>query len=115
MAKRNVNHEKANFWRKQIAEQAARGGTIASFCRDHKLVYRQFYQWKRILLQREGDALFAPVRVTETISSSGTAAPSKPDDGIEIVTASGSVVKVRPGFDGATLIRVLKTLEAKPC
>ena len=115
MAKRNVNHEKANFWRKQIAEQAARGGIVADFCREKKLSYRQFYQWKRILARREGDAVFAPVRVLENIPLSETAAPSEPDGGIEIVTTSGSVVKVRPGFDETTLSRVLKTLESKPC
>jgi hypothetical protein len=36
-------------------------------------------------------------------------------DGVEIVLAQGRTVRVRAGFDRATLAEVLAVLEARPC
>ena len=39
-----------------------------------------------------------------------------PEVGLELVLADGRVVRVAPGFDAATLLRLLAVLEAEgPC
>jgi transposase-like protein len=100
-------------WREHVEACAASGLSGAAYCRRHGLHRKSFYRWRRIFSQPaeearsgcvpDGDAgrpLFAEVRLPDTGST-----------GIEVCVAGGRLVRVAPGFDAATLCRVVSALE----
>jgi hypothetical protein len=115
--------EKERHWRELIARQVESGLNAPDFCRANDLKIHQFYAWRRELDlrdngQREAASVskrkhgaaapqFVPVQL---ISSSPGGAPS-----IEIVLRETWRVAVTPGFDAATLARVLSVLESRGC
>ncbi len=49
--------EKESFWRAHVERQAAGGGAIRQYCRDHGLSEPSFYTWRRELRIRDGECL----------------------------------------------------------
>src|SRR5262249_48152546 len=100
--------ERQQGWQEVIAQWGASGQSVAAFCRERKIAQGTFYAGRRRLGGKRRPA-FLPVRVSaDADPGSGAAA-------IEIALASGKVVRVRPGFDPATLGRVLAVAEGRPC
>lgn len=103
-------------WRKHLAAQADSGLSVGVYCRQYGLNPKCFYRWRRIFAQGEAatgatrlpggaaQPLFAEVRV----SGVGLAG-----SGVEVCLAGGRVVRVAPGFDAATLCRVVSALEGR--
>jgi transposase len=101
--------QRAQFWREHIHSCEASGQSIAAYCRANGLSAPSFHWWKRKLNSSSPpSALFAEVH-PESLPSGGE------DAAIEILVASGRMARVRPGFDAATLARVLAVLEARSC
>jgi transposase-like protein len=114
--------EKERRWRELIARQAESGLTPPEFCRANDLKVHQFYAWRRELelrdnRQREGGS--APKKVqslapqflpVQLLPSSPNGSPA-----IELVLRETWRVTVSPGFDPATLARVLSVLECRGC
>lgn len=106
-------------WRELMAQWRQSGLPVRVFCRRQGVAKSPFYRWRRRLEQPEGPkaallpvritheekALFLPVRVTYP-----DAAPTA-DAGVDIVLANGRCVRVRTGFDHATLVQVVDLLD----
>jgi len=113
-------------WRKILEQWKQSGLSMADFCRREGLKDHTLSWWKRTLEERDraqqresakraaraaaesARPSFVPVRVIE-------AAPRESISAVEIVTSRGHVVRLQPGFDAATLRRVLAALEEQPC
>lgn len=118
-------------WREHVEAQAASGVSAAAYCRRHGLHARSFYRWRRIFAAgaQQGvdaqasigprepecgspDPVFAEVRLGAPTVSAWTACG--PGD-LEVVVRGERRVRVGPGFDEATLRRVVTALESLPC
>ncbi len=78
----------------------------------HRIPHPSFYWWRCEILQRDSTRpRFLPVRVVvKAVATHG-------DGTIEVVLANQRCLRVRPGFDRATLVRLLDVLEdgGTPC
>jgi hypothetical protein len=99
--------DKEQFWRDMLHLWQTSGQTIRAFCQAQRLSEPSFYAWRRrIIPQRERQQpAFVPVRVTPIPT---TTIP------LELVLASGPIVRVPPGFDADTLRQLLAVLHTLP-
>src|SRR5580700_6710311 len=112
---RSVDTAKELFWRQVLAGRRASGLSVRAYCQAHGLSEQSFYRWQRVLAvrprpgsstkqsardqpapgrDRQPLPLFLPVEVTVGPASAAA---------LEVVLADGRLVRVRPGFDAATL------------
>ncbi len=105
---RNVRKE--CHWRQRLREWRQSGLSVREFCRVHGLSEPSFYAWRRELTRRNAipSATFVPVEVTAGDSVG-------PSSILEIVVPGQRCIRVRPGFDAATLRQLLAVLEDQPC
>ena len=96
--------DKEQFWRDMLRLWQSSGQTIRAFCHAQRLSEPSFYAWRRRISERAQPA-FVPVRVTPTPS---TSIP------LELIIASGRVVRVPPGFDSDTLRQLIAVLHNLP-
>lgn len=108
-----------------IAEQAASGLTHVEFCRREKISLHAFRIWKyrgrpRRAVRRAGNSVARsvgraePLRLlpVQVVERSGEAPR---EARIEIALRGGRIVRVGPGFDEATLARLVAMLEEAAC
>jgi hypothetical protein len=103
---------KERQWRRWIEEQQSSGLGVRAFCSRRGLAEHNFYQWRKLLCERDRDEpstsaahLFVPVELAGALA----------DNRIEIVLSGGQRVTVPTGFDGATLAQVVAVLEGRSC
>jgi ferric-dicitrate binding protein FerR (iron transport regulator) len=101
---------KEQQWRRCLQLWQHSGLTVREFCDRHRLAEGSFYAWRRHLQQRDAAAAaFVSVHVVPD-EQPQLASP------LEVVVPGGRCVRVRNGFDPATLRRLLAVLEeAPPC
>jgi len=104
------------FWRRHIEAQRDSGLSVCAYCQEHGLTQVSFYQWRKRLSseQRPAEAqppVFVPVRIVQPAVESTGAEPAS----LEVALGNGRVVRVRPGFDAATLVELVSALEADAC
>lgn len=90
-----------------LAALEASGLGVVDFCRRHGIDHQRIGYWQRRLGGGGGartSGLLVPVRV---VGSS----PAIDDEPIEIAVRGERTIRVRSGFDEATLRRVLEVLE----
>lgn len=105
------DEQKERQWRRWIDQWRASGLSVQAFCALHDLAPARFYHWRRVLERRAADqaAAFVPVHVVADAEPAQASA-------LEVVLADGRAVRVTPGFDAATLRRLLAVLEGEgPC
>jgi transposase len=103
------DQSKERRWRRWLQEWRDSGLTVREFCEWRSLSEANFYAWRRTLDQRKTEAVhFVPVHV---VVEEQTAA----DATLVVVLPGNRLVRVAPGFDAATLQRLLAVLEDKPC
>ena len=102
------DQRKEQQWRRWINQWQASGLSVQAFCARHDLASARFYHWRRVLERRaaEQPAAFVPVQVVAD-------APPAQGSALELVLADGRIVRVAPGFDEATLRRLLAVLEGE--
>ncbi len=100
-----------SYWRGHVAGWARSGESVRGYCRSRGLSEAGFHFWKRELKRREassvsstGVAGFAEVQVAPAHEAL-----------IEIAVSGAHRIQVHPGFDEATLLRVLAVLERVGC
>lgn len=111
---RTIDTVKEAQWLRFMDRQRASGQSISTFCASVGVTEPNFYRWRRLLGQRglwpqdqaTRPAAFVPVEVVGLAPQ-----PSV----LEIVVGGAAIVRVRPGFDAATLQSVLAVLEERPC
>ena len=90
-----------------LAELEASGLGVLDFCRRYGLDHQRIGFWQR-RLGRVGDGgrseFLVPVKVVGS-------RPVGDDEAIEIVVRGERSIRVRPGFDGDALRRILEVLE----
>jgi hypothetical protein len=89
------------------------GLSVGDFCAEREVAVATFYAWRRTIAQRDAEAVrFVPVRVVPDDQPARTAPGAV---GLEVLLAGGRLIRVGPGFDAATLQRLLVVLEeARP-
>lgn len=102
------DQEREPAWQEMIEQWRASGQSVAAFCRERRISEGSFYAWRKRLGGNRRPA-FLPVRIIPDADPEPVAAA------IEIALASGRIVRVRPGFDPATLGRILAGAEGRPC
>jgi hypothetical protein len=104
------DERKEQQWRRWISKWRDSGLSVRDFCARHGLATPSFYAWRRTLERRAADqADFVPVHVVADT-------PLAQASALELVLADGQIVRVAPGFDAATLRRLLTALErGGPC
>ena len=101
------DERKEQQWRRWIGEWRASGLSVRAFCDRRGLALPSFYAWRRTLERRAAEVpAFVPVQVV------ADAAPAQAS-ALEVVLVDGLTVRVAPGFDAATLRRVLAVLEGE--
>lgn len=101
------DEEKERQWRRRIDQWRSSGLSVRDFCARHGLSTASFYNWRRVLERRAAEhPAFVPVQVV------ADATPEKAD-ALEVVLLNGRTVRVAPGFDAATLRRLLAVLEGE--
>jgi hypothetical protein len=102
------DERKEQQWRRWIDQWRASGLSVGAFCARHDLAAARFYHWRRVLERRaaEEPAAFVPVQVV------ADAVPAQAS-ALEVVLTDGRTVRVAPGFDEATLRRLLALLEGE--
>jgi hypothetical protein len=101
------DEQKERQWRRWIDQWRASGLSVRAFCAQHRVATASFYAWRRVLERRAAEApAFLPVQVV------ADAAPAQAS-ALEVVLADGRTVRVTPGFDAATLLRLLAVLEGE--
>jgi hypothetical protein len=94
-------------WRRWIDQWRASGRGVRAFCARHGLATASFYNWRRVLARRAAEEpVFVPVQVV------ADAVPAQAS-ALEVVLVDGRAVRVAPGFDEATLRRLLAVLEGE--
>ena len=121
---------KERFWRQMVRRWARSGISIREFCNREALSAQSFYAWRRVLTQRDQETgagaaqpgasgrvetppelpRFVPVHVIADDS-----VVSRPAPGIEVVLASGTLIRVPRGVDRQTLADVIAALEQRSC
>jgi transposase-like protein len=101
------DEKKERQWRRRIDQWRVSGLSVRAFCAQHGLSSASFYHWRRVLERRaaEGPA-FVPVQVVADALPTQASA-------LEVVLLDGRTVRVAPGFDAATLRRLLVVLEGE--
>jgi transposase len=102
---------KERFWRTIVRQWRRSGLSVRDFCQEHGVAEPSFYAWRRTLAERDASAIaFVPVKVVPERASAQASV------GLELVLGGGRVLRIGPGFDAATLQRVLPLLEeGRPC
>jgi hypothetical protein len=99
------DERKQDEWQRRISQCRASGLSVRAFCDRHGLSTASFYAWRRVLEQRAAERpAFVPVRVVGDTTPAHTSA-------LDVVLLDGRTVRVAPGFDAATLRRLLAVLE----
>ncbi|HEV3257544.1 MAG TPA: hypothetical protein VG013_11730 [Gemmataceae bacterium] len=101
---------KERFWRRLLRQWRKSGLSVRDFCAEQQVSEPSFYAWRRTLAERAAEATrFVPVHVVPDDQT--TAAGAGSSSGLELVLGPGRLLRIGPGFDAATLERLLALLE----
>lgn len=92
--------------REALRAQASSGQSVAAFARAEGIPPSRMYWWRSRL---SPEVSFVEVERQPSADSAQEGSP------LEVVTASGRVVRVPRDFDAETLRRLLGVLEDEPC
>lgn len=119
---------KERFWRRILRHWRRSGLSVRDFCAEHDLAEPSFYSWRRIVAQRDQEAVRVRaepergnVRQAVAASDAPVFVPMRVIDvstpaAFEVVLERGRMVRVLRGFDADTLRRLLAVLEEeRPC
>lgn len=116
---------RTGYWRPESAELVVAaweesGETLVAFARRHGLRRDRLSRWRDRLRRARVSAgpAFHPVLIRESpdepAERSGVAPPAKTTD-LELLVHGGRRITIRPGFDPATLLELVRVLESDRC
>jgi transposase len=106
MADGNVEEKtatKMELWRERIAEHGRSGLSVKRFCEERGLTECSFYFWRK-RLRKAGPVRFALIERGPERQESAL------DARMELLLASGELLRIGSGIDSATLRTVLEAL-----
>lgn len=99
-------------WQTLIEDAVRSGRGPTEFCRSRGLDVSHYYYWRRVLARKDQEELapgrFALVDQDVTLHDTGEA------PALELVTADGWRLQIRPGVDKETLRLVIDALRPNP-
>ena len=98
MGKPSTRADKLEHWRGVIGEWRSSGSSQAGFCRERGLPAWKFAYW----LRRMSDEEAPDGPAFATVSTLGS--------GLRLALPGGAALEIEPGFDEATLRRVLRAV-----
>jgi transposase len=117
-----IGGDRAEFWRGKVRDQAGSGLSVSAFCLREGFSPNSFYRWRRLLAEGDGSngarnhpPAPPPEEVFVPVSVIGHGPAGFSDASLELVLPSGVLLRVRPGFDSATLIRLVDLLDSSSC
>ena len=114
MAQRQIRRRRTHAqWQVLIVAYTASGESVRAFCARHELAVSTFRHW----LARLGQSATVDAAAPESSHTARLVPVEVWDEppagsGVVVVAGGGVRIEVTPGFDGATLKRVLATLGA---
>ncbi len=119
-------------WRAIIQKRLQSGLSIREFCRQQKLSTSIFHRWKRKIATQDGRPLNGksnkntvskqnknvtskPTFIPIAIDSTPTLQPQIEQPQVEILYASGTIVRIASGCDEKTISVILKAMENEAC
>jgi hypothetical protein len=111
-SKLSTTDGREQFWREQLRGQQSSGQGVREFCQAAGLSVPSFYWWRQELRIRDSRRAanerpkFVPIQMTPRPASI---------DFIEVVLASGRLIRVGSDFDANHLRAVVAALEPAPC
>jgi len=127
MANQRRDPAKEQYWRQLLQRWQTSGQSVHAFCRTHELSRPLFYAWRGILAERDAaaaaprsnvptPAAASPAFVPVHVRADDPAEVNTPEDAcLEVLLSGQRVLRIRPGFDAATLQRLLAVLEPPAC
>jgi transposase len=107
MARETRDLGREPYWRMVLARWRRSGLSVRAFCQTEGLCQPTFYAWRRKLEQADMTTpAFLPVHVV------AGEAPRPAAGDIEVVLANGRCLRVGPGFDPQTLVKLVDLLDA---
>jgi transposase-like protein len=107
---------KQALWLKRVQRWQRSPLCVREFCQQHGISESNFYAWRRVLRERglideqaQPAEAATPAFVKLTLAAEPTAASA-----VELVLGQ-RVLRVRPGFDAATLLELVRLLEEPAC
>jgi hypothetical protein len=100
----------ADRWRELIRQQRGSGLSIAQFCGRHCVAVSSFFFWRRKLKAVAAPTFVELTPAAEPPVSFQRTSESESRWAIELQLRCGTIVRVREGFDGATLRQVVEAL-----
>jgi hypothetical protein len=111
MSTTNQRSSKERFWRRLLRQWRRSGLSIRDFCAEQQISEPSFFAWRRTIAQLDAQAArLVPVQVVPD-EEEPVAARDASGNGLELVVGGGRVLRIGPGFDGPTLMRLLSLLE----
>jgi hypothetical protein len=117
---RHADPSNERRWLELIRRWQQSGLGVRDFCKRQRLREANFFTWRRVLRQRgvldelppaDGPrAATPPVFVKVAVDAGPAAIPA-----IDLVLASGRLLRVHPGFDPDLLRQLLRLLEEPSC
>ena len=107
---RECNGDQEQFWRMAIETWQSSGVSVRQFCKQEGLSEPQFYQWRKKLVGCGSE--LAIQDDPEQSAFIEVAIPKNNDITIELLLASGNMVRVPCGADSATLSNIMSALHA---
>jgi transposase-like protein len=104
-------------WLKLVRRWQRSNLSVRAFCRLHEISENNFYAWRRVLRERGllGETPTPALATPTFVQLLHGEAPAAEAEGFIEVVLGRRVLRVRPGFDGATLRQLLALLEEPSC
>lgn len=108
--------KRSSYWREQDGRFAvdawrASGEPLSTFARQHGLSAKRIRWWRDRLAERAVSAPISPATLVPVTIVGAPSPPARAEASMEIVLASGHVVRVGADFDAEALAKLVRTLE----
>ena len=112
-ATRRRNPKPEQYWRDTVAAWRKSGQSVSAFCRERDVPQASFYSWRQTLRERDRQRQAAPAQAT----SQPTLVPVRvvPDAVVEVVLATGVVLRVPVGADANAVATLVTALRMPSC
>ena len=111
--------DKESLWLERVRLWRQSQLSVRAFCARRRLREPSFYAWRRVLRERglidDGPSAQAAPRATTPAFVKVVVDSAASVSAIDLVLAEGRILRVRAGFDPATLRQLLRLLEEPAC
>jgi len=111
-----ANASKQTRWLDLVQRWQRSELSVREFCQQHQISEPSFYSWRRVL--RERGVIEEPARASKPVTPAFVKltldTPAEAASALDLVLGE-RVLRVRPGFDPAMLLELVRLLEESAC